>query len=65
MHIYVFRKCLVIFPVNPESNEELIAKMKSFEMELVEMEETTLSEEQVWFGLQYVLNHANYRFKCW
>ena len=39
----------MIFPVNPESNEELIAKMKSFEMELVEMEETTLSEEQVWF----------------
>ena len=45
----------MIFPVNPESNEELIAKMKSFEMELVEMEETTLSEEQVWFGLYYVL----------
>ena len=55
----------MIFPVNPESNEELIAKMKSFEMELVEMEETTLSEEQVWFGLYYVLNHANFRFKCW
>ena len=37
----------MIFPVNPESNEELIEKMKSFELELVEMTETTMSEEQV------------------
>merc|ERR1719471_1276279 len=49
-------KCLVIFPVNPESNEELIAKMKSFEMELVEMEETTLSEEQVQMLVETVEN---------
>ena len=42
-------KCLVVFPVIPDtiSNEEISEKMKAIDLELVERLETELNEEQV------------------
>ena len=44
---YIFRKCLVIFSAAPESSEIIKEKMTELELELVENEEMTLTEEQV------------------
>ena len=44
---FIPRKCLVIFSAVPETSEIVIEKMTEVELELVEKEEMSLSEEQV------------------
>ena len=45
--MFLFRKCLVVFPSIQESNEDIIGKMNEIEYELVESAELTLTDEQV------------------
>ena len=45
--MFLFRKCLVVFPSIQETNEDIIGKMNEIEYELVESAELTLTDEQV------------------
>ena len=45
--IFVYRKCLVIFAVTPETSEIINEKMTEVELELLENEEMTLSDDKI------------------
>ena len=49
--MFLFRKCLVVFPSIQETNEDIIAKMNEIEYELVESAELTITDEQVGHSL--------------
>ena len=45
--VFVSRKCLVIFAATPETSEIINEKMTEIELELLENEEMTLTEDKI------------------
>ena len=63
--MFLFRKCLVVFPSIQESNEDIIGKMNEIEYELVESAELTLTDEQVGHSLLQLISRYNSIYYCY